>query len=199
MSKNDLTKVWQQVSKYMVIYALATWVVTQGGKLDLGVTIGYAGNIAALFGFLVCTPLFWLSLWLLSQFIDSYGGASYFSRIPQVGLEEELDFENPASRMYQRLILFIFLIVPISSITHFYRKILSVPVYDKSTNAVVDMWSPSPISVLVTDAYRFGENGGVTFFPFYQPLIMTILFAVIWVYLLFVLWKIFRVKVRLEI
>ena len=158
MSKKDLTKIWQMLSKYLVIYALATWAVTQGSQLDLGIAIKQTGYVAALFGFLICTPLYGICLWLAGQYAHIYGSTTWHSRLPQVGLEDELDFTKPVGRMYQRLVFFFFVLIPLLAITHFYRKVLVAPIFDKASSTHVDIWNLVPISSLVTDAYRLGEK-----------------------------------------
>lgn len=192
MSKKDLTKIWQMLSKYLVIYAIATWAVTQGALLDLGVAIKQTGYVAALFGFLICTPLYGVCLWLAGQYSHIYGSTTWYSRLPQVGLEDELDFTKPVSRMYQRIVLFFFVLLPLFAITHFFRKILIAPVYEIVSGLQVNIWDLVPASSLVSDAYRLGEDGGVTFFPFYQPLVMALMLLSIWLYATFIIWRLFR-------
>ena len=192
VSKRDLSKIWQVLSKYLVMYAVATWAVTQGSELDIGVTLKQTGYIAALFGFLICTPLYGVCLWLVGQYIQEYGGTSWYSKLPQIGLEDELDFKKPVGRMYQRLVFFFLVLVPLFAITHCYRKVLEAPIYEKISGTLVDTWCLVPISSLVSDAYRFGESGGVTFFPFYEPFIMTRALLIIWIYATLYFWKLFR-------
>jgi hypothetical protein len=108
MTQRDITRVWQKLSTYLVVYAAATWIVTQGIIQNFGVAVDHRRSIAALFGLLICIPLYLLCIWFASRHAATYGGSSWHSRLPAIGLEDDLDVGSPEGRMYQRFYLTVF-------------------------------------------------------------------------------------------
>lgn len=192
MSSKDLAKVWQKLSIFLVLLATATWMITQGISPDFGIKIEQRRQIAALFGLFICIPLYWISLWIANRYSVLFGSTIWFSRIPPVGLDDELDFDKLEGRIYQRFVLTIFIIFPITAITHFFNIFFNSPVLNKSNHEIISMWSVNSPIILLGDDYRYGEGGGVTFFPFYEPLILTILFIGVWSYLIFYIIRLFK-------
>jgi hypothetical protein len=192
MSKKDLAKIWQKLSTYLVLFAAATWAVTQGISPGFGVEIDQRRQIAALLGLVICIPLYWVCLWFAGRYAVSFGSTSWHSRLPPVGLDDELDVSTIEGRMYQRFCLAVFVFFPLAALTHFYNIFIGAPVREFSSNNLISMWNIGSPMVLFQDAYRYGESGGVTFFPFYEPMILTILFAGIWVYSLMFGWKLIK-------
>ncbi len=76
MSQRDLAKVWQKFSTYLVVYAFATMAVIQGTQTDSGVSINQPPLIAALFGLLICIPLYCVCIWFASRHAENYGNGS---------------------------------------------------------------------------------------------------------------------------
>ena len=198
MSRKDLAKTWQKISLFLVIYAAASWAVTQGVSPSFGVGIDQRKEVAALFGFVVCAPLFLICLWFASRYVISYGGVSWHSRVPPVGLEDDLDLSKPEGRMYQRFILFLFVLFPLAAVTHFYRKILNTPILEKASSKVLSVWDKPPSIFTNIDDHRFGMEGGVSYLPFYQTIIISVIFLVIWLYTLMYLWKLLSANKKVE-
>lgn len=194
MSNKDLANTWKKLSIFLVLYAAATWAVTQGISPDFGVTIDQRRQIAALLGLVICMPLYMLCLWFAGRYVTTFGGTSWYSRLPPIGLEDELDVSTPEARMYQRISLVVFVIFPLAAVTHFFLIFLDAPVLELSTNEPISMWDMVSPMVLFQDYYRYGEDMGVTFFPFYEPIVLTLLFVGTWIYLVTFIWKLIRLN-----
>ncbi len=107
-------------------------------------------------------------------------------------LEDKLDVETPEGRMYQRIYLTVFVVFPIYAITHFYRVFLTAPIRKLPESEIVSMWKiPSPGS-FIFHSYLYGNEGAVTFFPFYEPMVVTGMFVLSWFYFFTFVYRLLR-------
>jgi hypothetical protein len=192
LSKQDLVNVWQKYSKYLVLFALTSWLVTQGVNVSSSAVWHQSHYLAALFGLIICMPLYLVCLWFASTYVLKFGGNTWHSRLPAVDLKDEPDFSSPEARMYQRIVFIVYFIFPLAANSHFFNVFLDAPVYQLRDHLTVNLWQFPPTKSLVDDAYRFGAQGGVTFFPFYEPLLISLVFVGIWIYFLRFAWLLFR-------
>ncbi len=184
MSQKDLTKFWGRLSVFLAIFSAATWATIQGLSPDFGVTSDQRAQVAALFGLVVCVPLFLLCMWLANRFALQFGDGSWYTCIPAYGQEDSFDYSKPEARMYIRISFVVFILFPLAAVTHFYLTFLEATVIEKLTGDPFGKWNFVSPEILFGDYYRYGENRGVTFFPFYEPLVITISYVWMWYFFL---------------
>lgn len=172
-NKKALTKIWTVFSVFATIYVLDTWLLTQSVNLLIGKILDKREHIAALYGIIIGSFSFILSMIWLNLYIEKYGGNRWRSKFPTL-FNLDLNTNTTEGKLYQGICFFTFHIIPFLSQIHFVGIFLKGKLYVKHTPETVSLFKLEPPSVLLCDCYRYGaaEGRGVTFFPFYEPILI---------------------------
>ncbi|WP_195820667.1 hypothetical protein [Roseobacter sp. MH60115] len=193
MTQQHLQKLWTLFGTILVFYSVNTWLSSQGANAILNVKIlDERPVIGALIAIPICSVLLFILARVGLQFAKGSHSRKWQNRMPLVWLEG-LDTDSKAGKSYQAFFLLIFILIPIVSLMHFLRKVMSADVVnlaDRST--VVSAWHMVDWELLMfgpywNDAYRIGETitpntasleNTVTWFPMIQPIILVALVVV---------------------
>lgn len=173
MDKKSVTKLWFGIGVVLSFYAINTWLSSQGANPFLSITLlDDRRAVGALFGIFICSPLAILLSSIGEMFIEKFGGQGWPERIPVVWLET-LDTSTREGRLYQGVLLFLFVVLPALSLLHFFNVVVGTEIRDTTACSPLRFWD---VVCPEGDRYRFGERGGVTFFPIVEPIMVLALF-----------------------
>jgi hypothetical protein len=192
MKAAHYAKLWTQFGKYLVIIALATWSIVQGGPELFGASpLGKRPVIAALFGIVVCAPLLALVARIGSRFAAQNPAALWPGRIP-VSFLKGLDVSTRDGKIYQSFFLVAFAVIPAAALLHFLRVVLNSKITERGGQTDIGHFDLGHIDWCFCDRYRIGEDDGVTYFPVVEPALLLLLCFVAWAAVAHLLFATFR-------
>jgi hypothetical protein len=154
VSQALLNKIWSFLVVVLLYLCLNVWSITQQWQLSLPANPFKDGKTTpfgvALYGVLLCGPML-IVVSVVTRIYAAHSGAiKWEDRFPRFG-NFKLDSSRSEARAFQRVSLFLFLIIPLLGIIHFQNKMLSGSVFRKqpctsansclSQPAVISGWS----------------------------------------------------------
>lgn len=167
MNTATATKIWTTLGLALAYFSLAAWTASQGAEFGVpGLTLkDYKSFPAAIFGTFVGTALIIPFVYVGFHFLRSVEGRTWAMRIP-VAFSLDIDPATHVGKVYQASFLIAFLVFPLGAQIHFIRKFWSGCL--RLPANCLDIYSPS---ILFTNTHQYY---GVTFFPFYEPVALSI-------------------------
>lgn len=186
MNQTQLSKIWLVIGGVLTYYALNTWIVGQGGNEIFGTKLIASQRVpAAVVAIPVCATLLTVAS-LVGRLYAVRGGERWHERVPVVGFDT-LDTSQPEAKAYQAGMLFMFSLLPIAALVHFWRVFLlaDVMLNDGSNRLLGSIWDWQPTLKSLNDPARICTAinagpppscvDGVTVLPGLEP----------WVFVLF--------------
>jgi hypothetical protein len=181
----QISKIWTVVSLFLLYYALNTYLVVQGGAAIFGATLIVSNRVpAAMVGIPICSLLLILAS-LVG--IDHSGktGPGWSDRIPLVGFDS-IDPSTREAKIYQGAMLFLFSVLPIVSIIHFWTVIWSANLVTTKNppEPIASIWSwgklvsfndPARICTFYHQEPAVSCEGNVTILPGLEPTLFALL------------------------
>lgn len=177
-----LKYLWSILSTFTVLYILQILLLDRTNELLIDMfhfddTWESAPVFALTFGTLISIGTFSLMLVLIKKSKAKEG----LSRVPPLWID--IDVKSGLGRAWRRIVLVLVFIFPLAAQLHFWLRLFEWQVWkDTAAAPTVSLWSyVSPSYFLDWDAHRYGDHskrmleegfGGVSFLPFWQPLIM---------------------------
>lgn len=202
MSERALVQIWTALGLISLYLSLNAIFRVQGTDFSLvGVNFKDAETYsAAVYGLLVPLLPYCFLLRVTQLYAKLYPGQTWRSTIP-VAFNLEIQPEQKYGRTYQRIFLFLFIVVPEVCRLLFLRKIfLRGAVYERDTGYLVvsgfvehlTKYFPPSRSIL-GNHYIFGHpDNGITYFPFWGSWFLVIVEFGLVLYLFYVIRSIHR-------
>lgn len=188
MDKKTVSKVWNAIALSLLYITLNAWTLTQ--KTDFGLPLNLFKGFekqpyaTAIFAIFICAPMFWCLLFLQTIFLERYKGNSFWERFP-IAFDLEFDFSFKESIYYQRFFFFCFQIIPIGGQIHFIDKFFA-------NNTLLDKYK-NPIGLWDISKIASGcKYDGVDFFPFIEPMLLTIFVLISIFYWIYYLYRVYK-------
>ena len=175
MKRKDLTRIWTVLGLIIFYLTIEVFLRTRGVELNLSKFIysGWRQYTASIFGILFGAPLFFIFLYLTKYFKKRLGGPTFLSSLP-FAFGIETDLSDKLGRRFQIFFFTTFLAIPMVCQIYFLFNMIQGTVYFTGGAPFVSglghFLKPVPIhQIFAHDMFRYGENTGVSFIPFYQP------------------------------
>lgn len=199
----SLTTVWTLAGLLSFGFAYAVWARTQNWP-QLPFTPAYDeyGRYAvAVIGILYGLPLVALMIALTSFYQDHRLERGLLNRLP-IALNLPFYADSRPRRLYQAVILFLFLLFPLAGQGHFFLKMCRGTVYERVSGekiaSGIEHFDYFPFSHAFQDDrdfYRLDSRGGpgsVTFYPFWQPVTFLLLELLLFAAAVRLFWRMAR-------
>lgn len=196
MSTTNIARLWSFLGPITFFYTLNCWIATTKSTPPFSLALPDTRPvIAAYLGCFVVSLLLTVVSLLGYKFAKRSKSEHWSLRVPVI-LLEDLNPQSYATKTYQSIFIFAFVVLPMLSILHFNNWVLSrADVHDKrveQTHKKSPYYFPKDLSVLSGDLYKnefcMGQDlkgdqpckrtdkdaydGGVTWFPLYSPILM---------------------------
>lgn len=183
MNAESLTKLWSAIGASLLYLTLNAWSASQKFPVKLpGLTFEELDPYnAVLPGIFLGAPLLLLLLLVQQAYQRRVREESWVTRMP---VAFGLSIDNPKdgiARIYQAIILVLFVAVPVAGQVHFVDKLFRGQALERTSGdpvaqGITHLTNFFPPSVLWTSDYVFADAGkGMTFFPFWEPWLVILL------------------------
>lgn len=168
MNTAATTKIWTTLGLALAYFSLAAWTSSQGADFGIpGLALkDYKGFPATIFGILVGVVNVVFLVYVGRHFMRSVVGQVWSMRIP-IAFSLDIDCASTIGKAYQAFFLVAFLVVPLCAQIHFIAKFWRGCL--RLAGGCFSLYSPL---ILFTNDYQYYN---VTFFPFYEPVFLTLL------------------------
>jgi hypothetical protein len=192
MNDKALTKLWTVLGLASLLFGWAAAARSRGLSAKSGVVIDVGSllpDASSILSFVVLAALILLNLYVTRQFAARYPDHSWVRRIPIAYFDSgDVDVTQPLGRLYQKFMLFGFLVLPTVFLVVVFNAFVEASVFDSAGTKLVSGWGQL-IRIGGIDwadafqgRYRFAQPNGPSYYPIVQP----------WVYLglaLYVVWS----------
>lgn len=121
MKQEQLAKLWFGTGLVLLYYTLNSWIVSQGGEEIFGAHLIVLSRVpAAMIAIPVCTTLLLVSSLVGRLYARRCEESRWHQRIPVVGFRR-IETGSPEGRLYQAAALFLFSVLPVIALAHFWR------------------------------------------------------------------------------
>ncbi|MGH0037770.1 MAG: hypothetical protein ACQGVK_22295 [Myxococcota bacterium] len=183
MNEKAVRSIWTAVGLALAYLSFNAWSATQQWGFELpGLSFeNYKSFPASIFGLLGGVPLLILEVYLASH--HPKPKKSIWSQRLPIAFGQEIDVTTTLGRRYQAFFVFLFILFPSFAQVHFIDKF-----WTGCFRHDQGCLTPIPFSDLCSNNHSYF---GVTFFPIYEPVLLTILSTGAVCLALFQLWQIF--------
>jgi len=202
MDKSTFTKIWSVVGLALCYVTLNAVLRTQGSEVFAsGVDFSEVERFSAtIYGMVLSLPLLACMIWLTGFYIARHPEQPSYYRLPSAF---NLQVQDPSSeyrlgKHYQRFFLWMFLILPTLAQVHLLRKFFTGTVFARQggePHAVgwkEHLLQSEPLSVIFSNKYLYGGEGGVTFFPFWEPWFFLICEGIVMFFFLKMIYRLYQ-------
>lgn len=182
--EDGLKYLWSSIATFTVIYILHLWILDRTNKLLIDIFhFDDTWESAPVFALTFGTFITILTFVLMLSLIRNNKNNNWLERIPPLWVD--IDIKSQLGRVWRCVIVAFVLLFPLFAQVHFWRRLHNWQVWKNNTQAeIVGLWSfVSPQHFISWNAYRYGDHskrltedgfGGVSFLPFWQPIIMLV-------------------------
>lgn len=188
MPRDTLCKIWTTISLALCYITFNGWLgtlssMTKGNTLTLPLNIlsGLGRHATSAFGLLICSILLLLGVFVAHRYSTKVSGGSVLGSYPVAFGVAVDDFHAPEARAYQVTSFVLFMVFPVAGLVRFLDEFFS------------SRLAPTFPNLGESDAHPWGFYGffglgpfshdsefrcvcdGVAFFPFYEPLLLSLL------------------------
>lgn len=183
-----LQYLWSAIASFNMIYILNLWLLDRTNQLLIGIFhFDDTRESAPIFGLSFGTLVTILSFNFMLSLVKRNTSEQWMERVPHLWVD--IDVKSQLGRTWRHFIVSVTLLFPIAAQLHFWFQLYERQVWENNSQSKLHgIWSyVSPKYFLDWDAYRYGDHskrlieegfGGVSFLPFWQPVIMVVLTAI---------------------
>ena len=175
MSRKDLARIWTVLGMIVFYLTIEAFMRTRGVDLNLSKLIysGWKHYSAAIFGILFGAPLMFIMLFLSRYHRKKLGDNGFLSSLPRA-FNIQVNLAERIGRVYQVTFFTCFLVIPMVGQLYFLIHMIHGTVYYTGgipfVSGLDHFLKPVPLQqIFAHDMFRYGNNTGPSFIPFYQP------------------------------
>lgn len=179
MPTDDVAKLWKAVSLFLLLLVANTWIHTQGGQPIFDVKLIHTSRVgSALFCLIIGSVILSIAAILGRNYAQRIAGR-WEQKIPLLWISA-IEPGARLARWYQGTVLTFLVAVPAAGLAHFAGIVNAGTLCHRASQTPLlsaSLWARLPASF--KDTYRIGADeackGGVTFVPFFEPLLIAAL------------------------
>lgn len=201
---NTLNSIWNSLLTFQLFFSLNVLAVVQytwdGGIIDIGITFFSIDNQDGLLliGIPIIAILNGLIIWLSFKYYYEVKTihktiSSWQNLIPD--LLGKGDLPPSISIIWSRLTIALMIIPHFIGIQQYYKFLnYGDKAIDRLTGTEYSIWMLQPPTIFFTDSFRYGNENGFSFWPFYIPLLYSLIELSITFYLATYFYEVFKNK-----
>ncbi|WP_370245936.1 hypothetical protein [Marisediminitalea sp.] len=185
--KAGIQYLWSAVASFNVLYFLNLWLLDRTNELLISIFhFDDTRESVPVFGLTFGTLVTLYSFVLLRSYIKGADGSSWHARIPALWVD--IDVTSSVGRKWRAAVFAVTVVFPVLAHVHFWKRLDKFDVWRTEDDAAWGVWEyVSPQYFFDFDAHRYGQfaermdegYGGVSFVPFWQPVVMGLMSCVL--------------------
>jgi hypothetical protein len=181
---------WSAVASFMVLYIVNEWIFDRSNVSALSVFhIERSWESAPIFMLTFGSAISAIAFSILLLRIHHFGGATWTERMAPLWID--IDPRTSLGRAWRKLSAVVAIILPLAAQVQFWWRFHQWQAWPTTgVQQEVGLWSYEPISILGNwDAFHYGDYskraltdkgfGGVSFVPFWEPVMMVLLSTIV--------------------